>query len=201
MTISNSALLANAKLDQEETYIGTAPTLTIYSGSIPASADTALGAQVVLATGTLPSDWLGAAAAKVKSKAGTWTLTGQSGAGAGTAGTFWRILASAVCAKQGTFGAAITLTTNALTAANSNILNFAATTGAAVGQLVSGTGIVPGSVVLAVGGATVTLDRATTAGVANSTVITFGYDMTVDNNSIANAQVLTVNSFSITAGN
>lgn len=203
MTISNSATVKNAKLDSEETTIGTAPLLRVYNGTIPATADTALAGNTLLATGALPSDWLGNAAAGVKSKAGAWTITGQAAAGAGTAATFFRIYDSAGtnCHKQGTFGVAVPLTTNALTAANSNVLNFAATTGVAVGQTISGTGIPVGATVLAFTGTTVTMSVASTAGVANAAAITFGYDITVDNNSIANAQVLTVNTFSITAGN
>ena len=136
MTISYSATVKNAQLDSKETTIGTAPKLRIYSGTPPANADAALSGNTLLAEGALPSDWLANASGGVKSKAGTWTLTGQSGAGAGTAGTFFRIYDSAGtnCHMQGTFGAS-------------------------------------------------------------------GTDMTVDNNSIANAQVITVNTFAITSGN
>lgn len=203
MTISQSATLKNAKLDQEETTIGTAPLLRVYNGTAPATADTALSGNTLLATGALPSDWLANASAGVKSKSGVWTITGQAGAGAGTAGIFFRIYDSAGtnCHWQGTFGVTVPLTTNALTAANGNVLNFAATTGVAVGQAISGTGVPAGATVLAFTGTTVTMSVASTAGVANAAAITFGYDMTVDNNSIANTQVLTVNSFSITAGN
>lgn len=204
MTMSNSATLANAKLDQEETTIGTSPKLRFYNGTIPADADTALSGNTLLAEGTLPSDWLGNASAKVKSKAGTWSLTGQSGAGSGTAGTFWRVYdnAGTTCYKQGNLGGpAVVLSTNALTAANGNVLNFASTTGVAVGQKVSGTGILPGTYVLALTGTTVTISKSSTAGVANAASITFDYDITLDNNNIANSQTISVNSFSITAGN
>lgn len=203
MTISNSATVANAKLDQEETAIGTSPLLRAYNGAIPATADTALAGNTLLAVGTLPSDWMSAAAAKVKAKTGVWTLTGQAGAGAGTAATFFRLYdtAGTNCHKQGTLGAAIAIATNALSAANSNVLNFAATTGVAVGQAISGTGIPANAWVLAFTGTTVTMSIASTAGVANAASITFGYDMTIDNNSIALNQTITVNTFSITAGN
>ena len=136
MTISYSATVKNAQLDSKDTTIGPARKLRIYSGTPPANADAALSGNTLLAEGALPSDWLANASGGVKSKAGTWTLTGQSGAGAGTAGTFFRIYDSAGtnCHMQGTFGAS-------------------------------------------------------------------GTDMTVDNNSIANAQVITVNTFAITSGN
>lgn len=203
MTISNSATVANAKLDQEETTIGTAPLLRIYNGTIPASADTALSGNTLLAVGTLPSDWMNAASAKSKTKLGTWTLTGQAGAGAGTAGTFFRFYdtAGTNCHKQGSFGASVVLTTNALTASNGNVLNFASTTGVAVGQTIAGTGVPTGATVIAFTGTTVTMSLSSTAGVANAASITFGFDMSVDNNNIANAQSLTVSSFTINAGN
>jgi hypothetical protein len=203
MTVSNSVTVANAKLDQEETTIGAAPLLRAYNGTMPATADTALSGNTLLASGALPSDWMSAASGKVKAKLGTWTLTGQAGAGAGTPATFFRLYDSAGtnCHKQGTLGAAVAIATNALSAANSNVLNFASTTGVAVGQLISGTGIVANSTVLAFTGTTVTMSQASTAGVANAASITFGYDMTIDNNSIANAQSINVSTFSITAGN
>lgn len=118
--------------DLIETTVGASPTLTVYSGSSPANC-AAADTGTVLAIGTLPSDWMAASASGVKGKAGVWTLTGQSGAGAGTAGTHFRIKAGATCKIQGTFG---------------------------VGQ-----------------------------------------EMVPDNNSIANGQTVTVNSFNITRGN
>lgn len=86
-----------------ETTVGAAPTLTIYSGSAPsdcAAADTG----TVLAIGTLPSDWMAASSGGVVAKTGAWSLLGQSGAGAGTPGTHFRIKAGSVCKVQGTFG-------------------------------------------------------------------------------------------------
>jgi hypothetical protein len=138
MTISYSATVKNAKLDQIETTISTAPLLRVYNGTAPATADTALSGNTLLAEGALPSDWLAAASGGAKAKAGTGTLTALAGAGAGTAGTFFRIYNSAgtTCHMQGTF--------------------------------------------TATGG---------------------GGDMTIDNNSIANAQTITVNTFTITSGN
>ena len=138
MSITYSFAVIDAKNDQVETTIGTSPKLRIYSGTMPTNARTALSGNTLLAEGTLPSDWLGASSSGVKSKAGTWTLTGQSGAGSGTAGTFYRIYdnAGTTCHEQGTF-----------------------------------------------------------------TVTGGGGDMTADNASIANAQVITVNSYAKTGGN
>jgi hypothetical protein len=192
----------DAQNDAFETDVGVSPMLRAYNGVMPASCAAALSGNTLLAQGTLPADFMAASSGGVKAKAGTWTLTGQSGAGAGTLGTFFRLFDSAgtVCKAQGTFGAALALVTNALTAANSNVLNFAATTGAAIGQFVSGTGIPVGAKVLAVSGTTVTLDQATT-GVASGASITFGTEMVADNANIANAQVVTISSFAITRAN
>lgn len=127
MTISNSAAVKQAKLDAEETAIGTSPILRVYSGTPPTNADTALSSNTLLAEGTLPSDWMAAAGAAgnvvTKAKSGTWTLTGQSGAGAGTDGTFFRIYASngTTCHKQGTFGE--TADSPDMVADNKNIAN------------------------------------------------------------------------------
>lgn len=201
--IQNSAAVRDASNDAKETAIGTGPQLRLYNGTIPASTVAALSGNTLLAQGTLPSDWMSNSSAGVKAKTGVWTLTGQSGAGAGTAATFFRIYDSTgtTCHEQGTVGAAVALTTSALTAANGNVLTFAATTGVAVGQTVSGTGIPADTTVIAFTGTTVTLSRSSTAGVASAAAITFGYDMTIDNNSIANLQSLTVATYQKTAGN
>lgn len=138
MALFYSDSIRNAQLDAVETTISTAPIMRIYSGSVPANESASLGGATLLAEGTLPSDWMAAASSGSKAKNGTWTLTGQSGAGSGTAGTFFRIFAS-----DGT------------------------------------TPHVQGSV-SATGG---------------------GGDLTLDNNSIANAQSVTISSFTLTAGN
>ncbi len=202
MTISYGTTNANAQLDQFETTAGTAVLLRLYNGTMPTDADTALAGNTLIALGTLPSDWMSAAASKVKSKTGTWSLTGQTGAGTGAASTFGRIYDSGgtVCHFQGTAGAKTTISTSALTAANGNVLTFASTTGVAVGQKVTGTGIPVGATVIAFTGTTVTLSHSSTAGVANATTITFTYDLELDNNNIANAQSVSVSSFSITKG-
>lgn len=119
-----SDAVRNAGLDAKEVAVGTAPILRVYSGSVPAHEGASLGAAVLLAEGTLPSDWMGAAAAGVKAKAGTWTVTGVSGAGAGVDGTFARIYASDGTTPhyQFTFGEAAD--TPELVADNKNIANL-----------------------------------------------------------------------------
>lgn len=134
MALQYSVTVRNSKLDAVETAMGTTVIMELRSGSPPADCATAPSG-TLLAQTALPSDWLGAAAAGVKSKAGTWTITGV---GTGNIGHF-RIYESgspSVCHMQGT--------------------------------------------VTATGG---------------------GGDMTVDNVAIVPAQVVTVNTFALTAGN
>jgi len=134
MALQYSVPVRNARLDSIESTIGAVPIMELRAGAPPATcADASTGA--LLAQAALPSDWLGAAAAGVKSKAGTWTLTGLA---AGTIGYFriFRPGSPSECDIQGTVTA--------------------------------------------------------TAG---------GGDMTVDNVSIAVSQVVTVNTFALTAGN
>ncbi len=90
MAIQLSTGVRNARLDAIETTIGTSAVLKIRTGAQPATVATA-DAGTVLATLTLPSDWLAAAASGSKAKAGTWEDT--SADAAGTAAHF-RIYAS-----------------------------------------------------------------------------------------------------------
>lgn len=96
----------NAMLDSIETTVGTAPILRLYNGSVPANC-AASESGTLLAEGTLPSDWANAASGGTKTKNGTYTLTGQSGAGTGTVATHYRLYASdgTTCHEQGTITA------------------------------------------------------------------------------------------------
>lgn len=193
-----SVAVNNARLDVIETTIGTAPLLRFYTGAMPVTPATAASG-TLLDSQALPSDWMGAAATAIKAKAGTWTGAFDA---AGTSG-YWRIYDSAGtnCHMQGLVFAQVQIATNGSTAANGNVLNFAATTGAVVGQNVAGTGIPVGATVVAVSGTTVTLSHTSTAGVSSGATITFTGDMTLDNVVAALGQAWTVNSFSITAAN
>lgn len=101
MAIQESVGVRNARLDAIETTIGTAPQLRLYTGTQPADCATAPSGSL-LATLTLPSDWLANAASGAKSKSGTWSGTGSAG---GTAGYF-RIYDSTgtTCHFQGSVG-------------------------------------------------------------------------------------------------
>lgn len=100
MTIQLSTTVRNARLDAIESTIGTTPILRIRSGAPPANC-AAADSGTVLATLTLPSDWMGAASGGSKALAGTWQDT--SADATGTAGHF-RIYDSTgtTCHLQGT---------------------------------------------------------------------------------------------------
>jgi len=198
MTVQNSVAVNNGRLDAIETVISTAPLLQFRTGSMPANC-AAAATGTLLDSQALPSDWLAAASSGAKAKAGTWTGTYDA---AGTVG-YYRIMDSTntTCHEQGLVTQQYVIATNALTAANGNVLNFAATTGVVVGMNVSGTGVPVGATVVAVTGTTVTLSHTSTAGVASAASITFGGDMTMDNVVAAISQAWTVNSYTRTAGN
>lgn len=92
MAFQFSTAVRNAALDAIETAIGTGAILKIRSGSVPASVATA-DAGTVLATMTLPSDWLAAASGGSKAKSGTWEDT-SADAGSPTNAGHFRIYAS-----------------------------------------------------------------------------------------------------------
>ena len=102
MAVQLSVAVRNARLDQIETTISTAPLLDIRTGAQPADCATA-DSGTELEHMTLPSDWLAAAAAGAKAIAGSWTGTTDD---AGTAAHF-RIKESTdtTCHIQGTITA------------------------------------------------------------------------------------------------
>ena len=71
MALQLSETVRNARLDAIETAIGASAVLKIRTGPPPADVATA-DSGTVLATLTLPADWLAAAASGSKAKAGTW---------------------------------------------------------------------------------------------------------------------------------
>jgi hypothetical protein len=98
MAFQFSVAARNAALDAIETAAGTAPTLTIRTGSVPANCAAARSG-TVLATLVLPSDWLAAASGGTKGITGTWQ--DPSADAAGTAAHF-SIDQGATCHLQGT---------------------------------------------------------------------------------------------------
>jgi hypothetical protein len=100
MALQLSTTCRNARLDAIETTIGTSAVLKIRTGAAPANCGTA-DSGTVLATLSLPSDYMAAAASGSKAKAGTWEDT--SADNTGTAAHF-RLYASdgTTCHMQGT---------------------------------------------------------------------------------------------------
>lgn len=90
MAIQFSAAVRNARLDAIETAISTSAVLKIRTGAAPANVATA-DSGTVLATVTLPSDWMAAASGGSKAKSGTWQ--DSSADATGTAAHF-RVYAS-----------------------------------------------------------------------------------------------------------
>lgn len=126
MTYQYSVAVRNAKLDAIETTIGTDAVMKIFSGAEPVNC-AAADPSGLLATLTLPTDWLGAAASGVKSKAGTWSGTGSA---AGTAAS-WRIYDSGgtVCGMQGNTSDATFDNTNIAISQPITVNTFAITAG------------------------------------------------------------------------
>lgn len=117
MSLQLSTAVRNAKLDAIETTIGVSAVLKLRTGAAPADCGTA-DSGTVIATMSLPSDWMAAASAGSKAKSGTWQDT--SADAAGTVAHF-RIYASdgTTCGMQGT----VTLTGSGgdLTLDNTNV--------------------------------------------------------------------------------
>lgn len=135
MALQESVTVRNARLDAIETTIGTSAVLKIRTGAVPATCATA-DAGTVLATLTLPSDWMAAASSGSKAKSGDWEDTSADATGTAE---HWRLYASdgTTCHLQGTVtatgnggdmtvdstsfsvGQSFTVTTFSLTAGNS----------------------------------------------------------------------------------
>lgn len=100
MAVQLSVAVRNARLDAIETTVGVSAVLKIRTGAQPGACATA-DSGTVLATLTLPSDWMAAASAGSKAKAGTWE--DASADATGTA-AHWRLYASdgTTCHAQGT---------------------------------------------------------------------------------------------------
>ena len=102
MSFQTSDTVANAMLDAFETAIGTSAVLKIYdlTSGAPANCAAAITG-TVLATITLPSDWMAGASSRSKAKSGTWQ--DASADNTGTA-DFFRLFANdgTTCHAQGT---------------------------------------------------------------------------------------------------
>jgi len=216
MTVQHSVAVRNAELEAIEiitngqslgagtgsggSVTGTAaqPKLRILSGSMPANCAASetgtLGLDI-----TLPADWAADASSGTKAKAGTWTGTAAADITPG----YYRVVnnAGSTCHEQGPAGVAVPIATNGATSANGNVLNFASTTGVAVGMNASGTGVPTGATVVAVTGTTVTLSHTSTAGVGSGVTVTFAPDLVLDAATMTAGQTVTINTKTLTAPN
>ena len=197
-----STAVRDARNDAGETAVGSAPIMRWYNGTMPANC-AAASAGTLVAQGTLPSDWMAASSSGVKAKSGTWTVTGQSGAGNGTPAQYWRLFDSTgtTCHYQGPIGPGAGPTQAGTWSAGSASVTLSGANAYIVpGMTAAASGIQAGTVVATISGTALVLSQnALVAG--SGTTITFSADCTVDNPNIANAQVATYSSFSITDGN
>ena len=118
MTLQISVAVRNAMLDAIESTVGTSAVLKIRTGEQPANC-AAEDTGTVLATLTLPSDWMAAANAGSKALSGTWEDVSADDTGTAA---HWRIYASdgTTCHMQGTItatggGGDMTLITTSIT--------------------------------------------------------------------------------------
>ncbi len=99
MAVQTSVDVRNARADAWETAVGASPLLRIRTGAQPASCAAARSG-TVLATVTLPADWMTASVNGVKTIQGTWQ--DASADAAGVAGHFEIMnAAGTICHKQG----------------------------------------------------------------------------------------------------
>ena len=80
MTVQLSVAARNARLDAIETAVGVSAILEIRSGSQPANC-AAADSGTLLASMSLPSDWMAAASSGTKALSGTWQDTSANNAG------------------------------------------------------------------------------------------------------------------------
>jgi hypothetical protein len=124
-----STALKNAQQNAITSTLGANAVLNLYSGSQPASPDTAIGAQVLLASLTCNATFAPAASGGVLTLNSISNGTGTAGAGAGTAATWYRLTTSGGTAHvDGTVGT------------SSADLIMTGSTSIATGQTVSVTG-------------------------------------------------------------
>lgn len=99
MTVQLSVAVRNARLDAIESTTGATAMLRIRSGAQPANC-AAADAGTVLATLTLPTDWMAAASGGTKAKSGTWEDTSADATGTAA---HWRLYdtAGTTCHAQG----------------------------------------------------------------------------------------------------
>lgn len=101
MSVQYSVSVRNAMLDAIEVATGAAAKLYFYSGAQPANC-AAAASGTLIATMTLPADWMNAASGGTKTLLGTWSVAASASATAG----YYRITdnAGTTCHEQGSVG-------------------------------------------------------------------------------------------------
>lgn len=179
-----SVAVRNAMLDAIEVTAGTAVLLKLRTGAMPANC-AAARTGTVLASLTLPADWMSAAAAGAKAKLGTWQ--DASADATGLVGYFDIFdSGAATCHVQG-------LVSQAWAISTAYVLNQQVHNGGNVYKCTTA-GTSAGS-----GGPT-----GTGSGITDNTAV-WAYlgplDMTIDNGSLSITQAYTINSFTLNAAN
>lgn len=100
MAIQYSNAVNDARLATIETTIGASPTLAIFEGTIPENTEAA-NAGTVIATITLPADWLDVANNAQVAKLGDWYTATADATGLAQ---YFRIFDGANCHMQGNCG-------------------------------------------------------------------------------------------------
>lgn len=129
-----SAVLKNAQQDSITSTVGASALLNIYSGTQPASPDTAVSSQVLLVTLTCNATFAPAASGGVLTLNAIANGTGTAGAGTGTTATWYRLTTSGGTAHidgtVGTSGADMNLdNTSIATGQTVSITSFTITNG------------------------------------------------------------------------
>lgn len=129
-----SAALKNAQQNAITTTMGTSAVLNIYAGTQPASPDTAISSQTLLASLTCNATFAPGAAGGVLTLNSISNGTGTAGAGAGTNATFFRLTTSGGTAHidgtVGISGADLNLNnTNIATGQTVSVTSFTLTNG------------------------------------------------------------------------
>lgn len=186
MGLQFSTAARNALLDSIETTIGTAPVLRLRTGAPPANC-AASRTGTVLATATLPSDWMAAASGGVKALSGTWE---DASADASGRAAHFEIMDSGLttCHMQGIVAGA-----------------WAASTAYSVGDYVTNDSgklyVCDTSGTSAASGGPTGTGANITDGTAQWDYLAAGTDMAINNPVLASGQVFTVTAFSLTAPN
>lgn len=199
MTIQLGTTLRNALLATYESTIGTSPKRRYYTGPKP-TVCSASATGTLLVEMTLPSDWMDAPSSGGAAKLGAWSGTVLAD---GTVG-YYRTYDSTgtTCHEQGSVTQAFGLATSSTSAAGSNVLTFAATTGVTAAMPIYGAGVPTGATVVATTSTTVTMSAVSVPGVGSGVTITFGDytgDETMSATALTSGQTVTVDYRLLTA--